>query len=277
MSLIETFEIVLPSIVALGTRAAITQHGQAPPFPTILGTGFVVDDRGIVLTNRHVAEALHRLPLHPRTGVSSACAIMYSKVEASEGMHGLRMFFVNIKGYSIPDSFSFEGDYYGQPTPDLAFLQLNVHDVPALNIATEPNTLRIGMPIATAGFALGTDALVVYKKVNQITPLLRYGIVSSLYPFPCPSPHGFTVDIMSQGGQSGSPIFLTDSPTVVGLLHAGFNNTNITMALPPLMLSQALSSCLSAANLDLSDVPTFQSLRVTSGSNNEMDWEEFPP
>jgi hypothetical protein len=37
---------------------------------------------------------------------------------------------------------------------------------------------------------------------------------------------------MTLGGESGSPIFLADSPAVVGLLHAGFDHTNITIALP---------------------------------------------
>ena|SRR2546423_2201242 len=273
MSLAETFEITRPSIVALGSKMAVTKQGQAPLFPTIYGTGFIVDNRGIVLTNRHVAEVLQNLPPHPRTGKPSAFALLYSNIEASEGVHGVRVFFIEVKGYNIPTTFTYEGDYYGEPMPDLAFLQLNVRDVPALNLATEPNTIRIGMPIATAGFALGEVALTVYQKVNQITPLLRHGVVSSVFPFPCPQPHGFTVDIMTQGGESGSPIFLAGSPVVVGLLHAGFDNTNITYALPSLMLSHALSSALSSGIMDLSDAPTFQSLVEQSGRNVAPSWE----
>jgi len=36
--------------------------------------------------------------------------------------------------------------------PDLAFLHLDVKDVPAVTLATEPNVLTIGREIATAGF-----------------------------------------------------------------------------------------------------------------------------
>lgn len=212
------------------------------------------------MTNRHVAEVLQNLQPHPQTGKSPAFALLSSNIEASEGMHGVRLFFTEIKGYNMLNTFTLEGNYYGQPMPDLAFLQLNVSDVPALSFASEPNTICIGMSIATAGFALGETALTVYQKVNQITPLLRHGVVSSVFPFPCPQPHGFTIDIMTQGGESGSPIFLADSPEVVGLLHAGFDNMNITYALPSWMLSQALSSSLSSGIMDLSDVPTFQSL-----------------
>jgi hypothetical protein len=188
-------------------------------------------------------------------------------------MHGVRLFVIEVKEYNIPTTFTYEEDYYGEPMPDLAFLQLNVRDVPAIGLATEPNTIRTGMSIATAGFALGEVALTVYKKVNQITPLLRHGVVSSVFPFPCPQPHGFTVDIMTQGGESGSPIFLADSPVVVGLLHAGFDNMNITYALPSLMLSHALSSFLSSGIMDLSDVPTFQSLIEKPEKNDTPGWE----
>ena len=92
MNLAETFEIVRPSIVALGSIMAVTNQGQTPIFPTIFGTGFIVDSRGIVLTNRHVAEALQNLQPHPQTGASPAFALLSSNIQASEGMHGVRLF-----------------------------------------------------------------------------------------------------------------------------------------------------------------------------------------
>jgi hypothetical protein len=147
--------------------------------------------------------------------------------------------------------------------------------VPALELATDLHTLDIGMPIATAGFALGHHALTGYGKVLQLTPMLRHGIVSSLYPFPCPSPHGFTVDIMTQGGESGSPIFMPDSPVVVGLLYSGFDGTNITVALPAPVLSASLNNYLATVPLELSGVPTLQSRRNTPGSNEEVNWDVF--
>jgi len=275
MNLAETFNVIRPSIVAFGSKLSVAKQGAQPLFPTIIGTGFVVDERGIVATNKHIAEDLQKMPPHPVTGESSAFALVYGEVEHSDNSHSLGMAFVDIKGFAIPHSFSMNGEYYGEPMPDLAFLQLKVQGIPALKLATEPNTWRIGMPVATAGFALGTNALIVYQKINQVTPLLRHGIISSLYPFPCPMPHGFTTDIMTQGGESGSPIFLTDSPIVIGLLHAGFNGANITLGLPSTMLSDALAASLAVAPLDLSDVPTFQTLMEESKVNGEVSWDIF--
>ena len=208
MDLTETFEIIRPSIVALGSKHGLVIDGKPPTFPTILGTGFFIDQRGIVLTNGHVVDALQKLPKHPKTGESLAVAFVFSEVKAEESSHVMRVSPVDVKAYSVLQTFDKKGRFYGEEIPDLALVQLNVKDVPALTFASERNTIRIGMPIATAGFPLGTDALLLNSELVQLTPFLRSGIVSSLYPFPCPNPHGFTLDIMAQGGASGSPIFL---------------------------------------------------------------------
>jgi hypothetical protein len=244
-----------------------------PVFPEILGTGFVVDPRGIVMTNRHVSNALRQLPPHPQTGAVTAFALLFDEVRAEAGMHAMRAFPVDIRRYDDLTSFTSSGPFYGEQVPDIAFIQLNVCDVPALELATDLQTLEIGMPIATAGYALGHHALTGFGKVLQLTPMLRHGIVSSLYPFPCPSPHGFTVDIMTQGGESGSPIFMTDSPTVVGLLYSGFDGTNITVALPSPVLSASLNNYLATVPLELAGVPTLQSRRNTPGANEEVNWD----
>ena len=129
---------------------------------------------------------------------------------------------------------------------------MDVKGLRPLQIASKANVLRVGMAVATAGFPFGTDALFLNNKVVQLTPLLRHGIVSSLFPFPCPNPHGFTIDIMIQGGASGSPIFLPHEPVIVGMLYGGIGeqfeierrriqlDSNVTLALPGKLLSEAL-------------------------------------
>lgn len=62
---------------------------------------------------------------------------------------------------------------------------------------------------------------------------------------------------MTLGGESGSPIFLTDSPVVVGLLHAGFDGTNITLAVPSWLLAQMFDWYLASVPLDFAGVPSF--------------------
>lgn len=76
MGLPETFQIIRACIVAIGSRLTQTLETEKPISPTIVGTGFIVDKRGIVARNRHVADALAALPRHPKTGASCALAIL---------------------------------------------------------------------------------------------------------------------------------------------------------------------------------------------------------
>lgn len=277
-SLADTFDILRPSIIALASRHVPTLARQQPIFPEIIGTGFIVDTRGIAVTNMHVVEALQKLPPHPETGATSAIAIISPGPETTEEGIAFPVLFAEVKAYSLISSFSSNGRYYGEAVPDLAFVQLKVRDVPAVSLVTEPNAIRAGVPVATAGFPMGTDPLVVYGSINQLTPFLRQGIISSVYPYPCPNPHGFTTDIVSQGGSSGSPVFRLDSGEVLGMVHAAVQQrgqaTNITIALPSLLISQAFQAC-TGGPLDLSDVPTMDDLLKGSPRTDELRWESF--
>jgi hypothetical protein len=88
------------------------------------------------------------------SGEAAAFALVFGDVQSTKGDHTLRMAAVGIRGYDLPTGFWFEGPYYGAPTPDLAFVQLNVQGLPAVTLSTEPNTLRIGMPVASAFLSL---------------------------------------------------------------------------------------------------------------------------
>ena len=281
MGLPEIFQSIRPSIVALGSRISITRAGTKPLFPEILGTGFIVDPRGIVATNRHVVEEISKLPPHPYTGANTALAILFTEVEVGDGQHGMGTILRGIRGHWLLDEFSTHGAYFGASMPDLAFLHLDVKDVPAVTLATEPNVLTIGREIATAGFPLGNGPLTVFNKITQLTPMLRRGIISSVFPFPCPHPHGFTIVVMTQGGASGSPIFLAESQTVVGILHANVvGATNITIALPSKIISEAVEKFFGAEGargLDLSEVPTFSELRKNIERTPELSYNTFEP
>jgi len=152
---------------------------------------------------------------------------------------------VDVNAWWELSAFSAPQYWYGETVPDFASVQLNVKDVPSVKLATAPGSLRIGMSVATAGFSLGESVLLPYKKVMQLTPLLLRGIISGPFPFPCPQPQGFTLDIMMQGGASGSPIFLEGDPLVVDMVSSGLRNTNINVALPSALIAGALESLLS--------------------------------
>jgi hypothetical protein len=81
VDLTETAAVVYRSIVALGSLAvpARLRFGPNEGIPHIIGTGFVVDPRGIVMTAGHVARALSLLPRHPETDKHSAMTILFGE------------------------------------------------------------------------------------------------------------------------------------------------------------------------------------------------------
>ncbi|MFP5231421.1 MAG: serine protease [Acidobacteriota bacterium] len=209
--------------------------------------------------------------------------------------HGCQMLNIGVKSWGAINSFTSATDWYGQPVPDIGFVQLEVRETPFLELADEDFYLRPGMEIATIGYPLGTVPLTLHGKISQVGPFIRRGIVSSVYPFTTPKPHGFTIDIMQQGGSSGSPIFSADSPRVVGMMWGGLPesrfaqsaeaslmytlNTNISLAEPAHIIQQALDSVVSAQQPDTSGFPTLQQLRDAHPrptENTGLSWDSTP-
>ena len=224
MGLTETFKAAAPSVVAIAQTLVHSPDGSLPLSPIILGTGFIVDPVGIVVTNRHVIECFANLPVHPKTGRPAVAAILFHYGQTDQGKPYVRWVTLNIKYHTVLDTFASDGPWFGEAVPDLGFMQLETRDLPALALATEDNYLQVGMSIATAGFPMGHIPLTFFQKLNQMTPFLRRGIISSVFPFPIPQPHGFTIDVIQQGGSSGSPIFYEDRPEVVGMMASSLRD-----------------------------------------------------
>jgi S1-C subfamily serine protease len=280
MGLPETFEAVRPSIIAFVSRVIFANAGEQPLFPEIIGTGFFVHESGIAATNRHVIDQLEKLnsrfPQHPTTGASATGAFVFTDIKSSETDQVLGVLNVDVLGWKALEEFSSSAPWFGQAVPDLGFVQLKVRDVPVLPLAAEANTLRVGISIATAGFPEGTRTVTFHKKITQLTPVLRHGIISSVFPFGGPNPHGFSIDTLLQGGASGSPVFKTDEPRVVGMIASRIPDTNYTVAVPAHLLAGALAASL-AKWPTFPDVPTLPNL-IESGEasgNETLNWDEY--
>jgi S1-C subfamily serine protease len=279
-SLAETFEAVHCSVVGFASTVKIEQPGREPILPSILGTGFVIDERGIIATNRHVVEAVLGLPLDPRSGKLAATALVTTGVKEETGGYSMPMLCIGIKGMAALTSFNSNAPYYGEPLPDMAFVQLDAKGLLPLQLATAENSWRTGMEVAIAGFPLGTKPLEIFEKVTQIMPFLKHGIISSVFPFPCPFPHGFSTDILTQGGNSGSPVFRTDSPIVLGMHEAVVAGAgNITLAVPSNLIALAFDRYLEEFRPEFDGVPTIQDLLTNRPATNKPIWTRLdnPP
>jgi hypothetical protein len=88
---------------------------------------------------------------------------------------------VDIRRIQALQGFQPACNWFGEDIPDLGFVQLEVRDLPAVTLAMEANYLRTGMAVATAGFPMGTIAILLHNKITQLMPLLRRGIISSVF------------------------------------------------------------------------------------------------
>ena len=205
-------------------------------------------------------------------------ALVFGEIQREEDGYGLNAHFVEIVQLQVISSFSTSDEvFYGQQLPDVAFAQLAVCGLQPIELAHADWSVRVGMEVATAGFPMGEDPLIVNGLLGQGTPLLRRGIVSAVNPFPCPQPDAFTIDVMSQGGASGSPIFRTDAPEVVGILYGGFPQANITLAVPAVIVSEALKHFLREHGFISGGFPTLASLASSAGerTNGQSMWRRL--
>jgi S1-C subfamily serine protease len=288
MTLAETYDEVGASVVAFISKLSFSETGQPPLAPSILGTGFLIHSDGIVVTNRHVIDVFEKLPKDPRDNSIGAAVVMFI-TGRKDGRSYLRWALLEMRGYTTLGTFSSTGPWYGEDVPDIGFVQLAVRGTPFLRLATEDYYVRIGMPIATAGFPLGSQPLTVMEKLNQITPFLRRGIISSLYPFGIPHPHGFTIDVMQQGGSSGSPIFREDEPIVVGMMAASVlehnvvqhdtlalrvsHKTNISIAVPSATIEGALQQFKKDSPWDPTVLPSLEDYHKGKPMPQQLGWE----
>jgi len=228
MSLVEAYQKIKPSIVAfIPMFHPVYNEKDAPPeFPPIFGTGFIIAD-GLVITNDHVVRAIRKLPKPPDCPKELwpvKCLLLHLIPDK-----GMAQVSIDILGVMTLEQFNPGKVYYGPPRPDIAFVHIKMKDLPRVDIKYEPKKIREGLEVATAGFPMGTDTLMAPGYLHQLTPTLQRGVISAVLPFECQTPHALMINVMTQGGASGSPVFLPDSGEVIGVLYAGLQDIKKTI------------------------------------------------
>jgi len=191
---------IKPSIVAVGTY----KKTQSPPF-VFRGTGFAFGDGNQIATNAHV------LPSSSGPDDPVLAVLILSK--GSEG--SLRLAKVIQRN----------------PERDLAVIQVDGPPIPALKLG-DSSKVREGQAIAFTGFPIG-GAL-------GYSPVTHRGIVSAVTPIGIPGGNAsqlnaqliqqlkrgafdiFQLDATAYPGNSGSPVYETESGTVIGVVNMVF-------------------------------------------------------
>lgn len=264
MPLSQTYKAVKPAIVAFIAKYA---HPDDPGhLPPIIGTGFLIRDDGLVMTNDHVIQAFREVYLPPGTPSSDwgVQALLWREINGQ--YLDLR---IEIAGIARLGPVIMHTPP-GRMAPDIGFVRLQVSNTPSLFITNKPIPCE-GTTVATAGYALGRHALAAPGGNLQLGPTLQQGIISAVLPFPSARPSAFSVNIMAHGGGSGSPVFIPETGEVTGMLFSTLNDvstldhgtdtyripTTISYAVPPHQLQQA---CLHAPPAAPLSWPSLQEL-----------------
>ena len=190
-------ERIKPSIVAVGTLKSTDN----PPF-ALRGTGFVVEDGNLVVTNAHVIAAGAEL-------AGGATLAIHARVGGSAQTRRARIVVV-------------------APEYDLAVLRFEEAALPALAIR-DSATVREGHMVGFTGFPIGSAL--------GFSPVTHRGMVSAITPIALPGANArqlseklvrrlrsgtfeiFQLDATAYPGNSGSPVFDAASGDVIGILN----------------------------------------------------------
>jgi len=253
LSLEESYKSIRPSIVALVSRVS-----PNPDFPEILGTGYIVHEEGIILTCAHVIDVIKILPRIKGAPVDEWPILALMFKQCPEGMVTMPL---EVVGVGKPSEWK-RGFDYAPKLPDVGLVRVKVSNLPKVTHNTNPDSLIEGKKVAFSGFPMGTDTLRAPGWIQQFTPTLLSGNISAVMPFPCKNPHAFMIGCMTQGGASGSPVFLTNTGEVVGMVYAGLTEmygfqgrdgflrykvpTNLTTAVPAWILIKCYESFMNS-------------------------------
>ncbi|MBU1343871.1 MAG: serine protease [Proteobacteria bacterium] len=216
--LADLIDAIKPSIVAVGTY-----YFNDVPKTRYMGTGFVIMGGKRLVTNFHVV----------------------SPVMEKNNLSYLRIFHKNFPVKGIGAKIIATDEFH-----DLAILEQEGDPLPALKLS-DSLTVREGYRVAFTGYPIGL--------VLGLNPTTHTGIISSIAPLIKPSPSAriingelirhlnepydiFQIDATAYPGNSGSPVYRTDSGMVIGVInkvfvkgkkeHALTEPTGITYAIP---------------------------------------------
>lgn len=231
---LETVARVKRSVVAVGTF----ERSRAPPFQ-FRGSGFVVADGRIIVTNAHV------LPGVVDAARNESLAILMPGGDANEAQ--VR----EVQRISL------------DPGSDLALLRLGGSPMPALKLG-DSERVREGQEILMTGFPLGavlgpfpathrgmiaavTPIAIPQNRAAELQPALVHRLTTGSFPV-------FQLDATAYPGNSGSPIYDPLTGDVMGIVNMVFvkgtkesalsQPSGITYAVPASHIAALLKSAL---------------------------------
>jgi len=222
MKLEETYPVIKKGIVAfVPAYVAPGDKKEGYRFPPILGTGIAIRHDGLVATNHHVVTSFADVWRPSGIGPDEWGIDAMLLYPTDRGIIDIR---IPVAGVI---NIASHGRSYSPKIPDLSLVRIMANDLTPIIIPEDKNIIE-GMEIATAGYSMGRRALDGPLGLHQVTPTLQRGIISAVLPYPSQKPNSFSVNIMSNSGGSGSPVFFVDSGELAGILFSTLNDVGYT-------------------------------------------------
>lgn len=198
--LADTIERVKPSIVVVGTY----KKTNSPPF-VLRGTGFVIGNGNLVATNSHVVP----------DSLEPDAPVLVIQTRNASGEAQVRRAYLATR----------------DKEHDLAVLRIEGAALPVLKLR-DSDLVREGLSVGFTGFPIG-GAL-------GFSPVTHRGMISSITPIALPGATAqqlnekvirrikggtfniFQLDATAYPGNSGSPVFDTESGEVIGIINMVF-------------------------------------------------------
>ena len=207
----DAYEAVKKATVAI----IATYQNVLPQRPfTIIGSGFCIAPDGIVVTCRHVFEALIR-PSRENVASGGPFRMMAPSAMFLGGVEGKE---IVMHSAGIHNAVTINGF-------DLCAAKLSKHEAfpdgyPVLPVA-DYGEMHEMLEIATCGYPLGE---VLQDQLGTVTSSFTKGVISSIIPAQGVSLQhlrGFQLDLTATNGNSGGPVFCLNTGKVFGVLQGG--------------------------------------------------------
>ena len=221
------------------TVALAVMHDRKSPVPsgeqpfTIVGSGFCIHEKGIIVSCRHVIEGF----MEKKIKEQLASIPQEEKTKKVQVIGNVRafiphaLFFIPLpSGHEVAAACVGVEVCVARTDLDVGLLRLGVHDAfprgyPTVELEDFDN-IHEGMDVATCGFPLGNW---LFNQLGTVTSSFSRGIVSSIIPAAGMARQhvtGFQLDVRTTHGNSGGPVFSKHTGRVFGVLQGGISDQN---------------------------------------------------
>ena len=209
----EVVSAIKPAVAAIGIRhtgqdASFRQYvdeAESPTLPELLGTGFCIHQRGIIVTCQHVVDTLSNI-IRKKSIPTASAVVVFTSYDRNGRAY--------LDGIPVNRILA--------PGDDIGLIELRPHSSPLPTIAAgEDFNVDVGEEIGICGFPLGENPLQADGRLAGGASFVQKGIISAILPSEfAGNRKEFVIGAPVYPGYVGSPIFRTKKPELVGIVKA---------------------------------------------------------